>query len=195
MDEAEASFEYAGLRERFVVALVSDASFILVAWGSVVVIVVVSVIAVGVAAAPYCTADCPEPTGVLAVLDRLAGSALIPAFTLPLWFPWLYFVRSTSTQGQTKGKEKRGIKVVRSDGRLPGFGHVVLRETIKLAPFWLGFGLSWVTKEPRLLGLTGVLLLLNFLPIAGDPKRQGWHDKIAGTYVVRALVPAEEAPL
>jgi len=35
---------------------------------------------------------------------------------------------------------------------------------------------------------------LGFLSIAWDPKKQGWHDKLAGTIVVRPVgIKTEEA--
>jgi uncharacterized RDD family membrane protein YckC len=77
----------------------------------------------------------------------------------------LYYVLMTA-RGATIGKKVFGLKVVKADGTPPGFGRALLRQTIGYfvsSFFWLGF--IW---------------------IAFDPQRQGWHDKIAGTYVVRA---------
>ncbi len=102
-----------------------------------------------------------------------------------LWLPLLYFILLTSTRGQTPGKKGTGIKVVRSDGLTPSFGYVVLRETTKLAPVYVLIGFSWLIGDPRLLPLAGVPLLLGFTMVSRDPKRQGWHDKIAGTYIVK----------
>jgi uncharacterized RDD family membrane protein YckC len=34
--------------------------------------------------------------------------------------------------------------------------------------------------------ISGIVLLLGYAWVLIDKKRQGWHDKIAGTYVVRA---------
>ena len=114
------------------------------------------------------------------------GTAL--ASTLPLWFPWLYYISLPLMGHQTVGSEWRGIEVVRSDGRPLDTRQLVLRETIKFAPFSLLLGFFWATGDPRLLGLFGVLLLLGFLMISMDAKRQGWHDKIVRTHVIKARV-------
>jgi uncharacterized RDD family membrane protein YckC len=75
-----------------------------------------------------------------------------------------YFIIPTMIWGRTPGKWVAGIVVVDSDGRTPGPA-VIPREMIgKLVSYLAaGVGLFWLIF---------------------DPKRQGWHDKIAGTYVV-----------
>lgn len=76
-----------------------------------------------------------------------------------------YVVLFIALKGQTLGKMAVGIKVIREDGRLPGLGYAALRET---------FGKL----------ISGVALLLGHFWIAFDPKKQAWHDKMAGTVVV-----------
>jgi uncharacterized RDD family membrane protein YckC len=66
--------------------------------------------------------------------------------------------------GQTLGMRFVGLRVVGSDGRLIGFGTAVLR--------WLGLVLSFVA------------LFIGVIWVAFDQEKQGWHDKIAHTYVV-----------
>ena len=58
-----------------------------------------------------------------------------------------------------------GLKVVRLDGR----------------------PMDWATSAVRALAcfLSLIFLGLGFIWIAFDPEKQGWHDKIAGTVVVR----------
>jgi len=68
--------------------------------------------------------------------------------------------------GQTPGMRLLEIKLVRADGIEP----IGLRR---------GF-LRWVGME-----ISGVVLFLGYLWILIDRRRQGWHDKIAGTYVVK----------
>lgn len=77
-----------------------------------------------------------------------------------------YYVRSWSKTGQTAGKALLGIKVIGTDGK----------------------PLSGVKAFLRYIGyiVSGVVISLGFLWITFDRKRQGWHDKIAGTYVVFA---------
>ena len=79
----------------------------------------------------------------------------------------LYFVLLTGLRGQTLGKMLVGIRVVGRDGQVPGLGYAALREIVgKFVSF--------------------LVFLLGFLWIGWDGRKQGWHDKIAGTHVVRA---------
>ena len=75
-----------------------------------------------------------------------------------------YFIIPTVIWGRTPGKWGAGIVVVDSGGQTPGPA-AIPREMIGKFVSYLaaGIGIFW--------------LML-------DPKRQGWHDKIAGTYVV-----------
>ena len=76
-----------------------------------------------------------------------------------------YFVIFWATSGQTPGKMALGIKVIGIDGSPVTWGKAVLR--------YIGYFIS------------SLVFLLGFIWIAFDAKRQGWHDKIASTYVVR----------
>ena len=70
-----------------------------------------------------------------------------------------------ATKGQSPGKMAVKIKIVRMDGVSLGFGGVLIREII--GKF-----------------VSGLVIFLGYIWILFDDKRQGWHDKIAGTYVV-----------
>jgi uncharacterized RDD family membrane protein YckC len=72
-------------------------------------------------------------------------------------------------EGQTLGKKALGIRVVRKvDGGSLGYGLAIGRALAKFAEgFTFGLGLLWA---------------------AWDPMGQTFHDKIAGTLVVRASV-------
>jgi uncharacterized RDD family membrane protein YckC len=75
-----------------------------------------------------------------------------------------YFIIPTIIWGKTPGKWVAGIVVVDSDGRTPGPAAIPREMIGKLVSFLAaGIGIFWLIF---------------------DPKRQGWHDKIAGTYVV-----------
>ncbi|MFQ6030481.1 MAG: RDD family protein [Dehalococcoidia bacterium] len=78
----------------------------------------------------------------------------------------LYFVLFTGLKGQTLGKMVAGIKVVDAEGEVPGILKAILREVV--GKF-----------------ISTIALLLGFLWVAWDPRKLGWHDHIAGTYVVR----------
>jgi uncharacterized RDD family membrane protein YckC len=69
--------------------------------------------------------------------------------------------------GQTPGMKAMKIKLIGTDGTYPiGYGKGFLR--------WIGMIIS------------GLVILLGYVWILIDKKKQGWHDKIAGTYVVNA---------
>jgi uncharacterized RDD family membrane protein YckC len=82
----------------------------------------------------------------------------------------LYWVLMTGLKGQTVGKMAMGIMVVRANGNLPGIGYAALREMV--GKF-----------------VSGTFLLVGFIWTGFDPQKQGWHDKIASTYVVRVTRP------
>jgi len=75
-----------------------------------------------------------------------------------------YFICFWGWRGQTPGKMVMRLTIVRFDGTRMGWGGVVMR--------FLGFIIS------MLLFLTG------FFWVAVDMRRQGFHDKIADTFVV-----------
>ena len=85
-----------------------------------------------------------------------------------------YFVVPTGIWGRTIGKWVAGIVVVDQDGRIPGVAVAIPREIVgKVVSYAaLGFGFAWILF---------------------DAKRRGWHDSIAGTYVVHD--PGAGAPI
>ena len=77
-----------------------------------------------------------------------------------------YYVVFTGSCGQTLGKMALRIKVIRKDGGDIGYGRAALRETVgKFA--------------------SGIILGIGYLMIAFDERKQGLHDKIAGSYVIK----------
>ncbi len=76
-----------------------------------------------------------------------------------------YFILTTGIWGRTLGKWAAGIVVVDSEGQVPGIAIAIPREVAGKAVAVVAFalGIAWIVV---------------------DPKRQGWHDKIAGTFVV-----------
>ncbi len=84
-----------------------------------------------------------------------------------IFFGLLYHWLFIGLRGQTIGKMAVGIKVINDSGSPPGLGPAALREIIgKL--------------------LSTIFFFLGFLWMIGDKKKEGWHDKIAGTNVVKA---------
>jgi uncharacterized RDD family membrane protein YckC len=80
-----------------------------------------------------------------------------------------YYVVFWTWRGQTPGKMAAGVKVIRTDGSNITLGYALLR--------YLGYIVS------------GIMLGIGFLWIAFDPRKQGIHDKIADTYVVKVPQP------
>lgn len=68
--------------------------------------------------------------------------------------------------GQTVGKRALNIRIVRLNGHPITLWSMILRNVIG---YWL----------------SGTFMSLGFLWILFDERNQGWHDKLAGTIVVR----------
>jgi uncharacterized RDD family membrane protein YckC len=121
--------------------------------------------------------DWATPNNPLPVDRLLIVSMLAVSF--------LYYVAAWARSGQTVGKAFLGLRVVGSNGQPLAWGKALLR--------YVGYLVS------------ALVLSLGFLWIAFDPKRQGWHDKFAGSYVVKSdakfsdanavrLVPSDPKP-
>ncbi|MHB8488495.1 MAG: RDD family protein [Candidatus Dormibacteria bacterium] len=79
-----------------------------------------------------------------------------------------YFVILWSRFGGTLGQRMLGLHVVdAATGRNIGIGRAVGR--------FVGYVIS------------GIALYIGFIWVAFDPQKQGWHDKIASTFVVRKV--------
>ena len=96
------------------------------------------------------------------------GAAVIDAIfsVLFLGIGWVINVYLTGQNGYSLGKKLMGLKVIKEDGRYPiGLVDALIREVI--GKF-----------------VSAILLLTGFLIIGFDERKQGFHDKIAGTLVV-----------
>ena len=117
-----------------------------------------------------------------AIIDYLVISVISSLFSLILQvgafpfqvgaflsFPvfWLYHWLFIGLKGQTLGKMAVGIKVVDAAGSVPGLSRAALREI------------------PGKI-LSTIAIFLGFLWVIWDERKQGWHDKIANTHVVRS---------
>ncbi len=76
-----------------------------------------------------------------------------------------YYLYFWTNSGQTPGKKLLGLRVVSKDESPITTGQALLRL--------IGYSIS------------GLFLSLGFLWAIWDGEKQGWHDKIAGTYVVK----------
>ena len=104
---------------------------------------------------------------VVYLVAPIAGGAVFSrtAAIIDVFVFFGYFVLLTGIFGRTLGKWVAGIRVVDSDGNTPGVALAIPREMAGrfVAVVAAGVGLIWIVF---------------------DSKHQGWHDKIAGTYVV-----------
>ena len=105
----------------------------------------------------------PAPAGVpqdfTAAYSRSSGfNTLVDlVYFVGLWVYW---------GGQTLGMKALGIKVVKTDGSALTISTGIIR--------FIGLVISIIC------------LLIGVIWVAFDANKQGWHDKMAGTYVVKA---------
>jgi len=79
---------------------------------------------------------------------------------------WLYFALQESGKIQaTIGKKAVGLKVINEQGHQISFGQATGRYFGKI--------------------ISGIILLIGYLMVLWDPKKQALHDKMANTYVVK----------
>jgi uncharacterized RDD family membrane protein YckC len=108
-------------------------------------------------------------SGSNAWLKEINDPALTFSFTLWLWlFSTLiniaYFTYFHGSTGRTPGKMLLGLQVVSIEGGRISFGTAFLRS--------VGYLVS------------SLVFFLGYIWIAFDKRKQGWHDKIAGTVVI-----------
>jgi uncharacterized RDD family membrane protein YckC len=104
------------------------------------------------------------------VPEKLAGvtiSFICVYILMDVFISMLYFTYFHGATGQTLGKMLFGLRVVQTTGEKMTFGIGFLR--------WVGYIIS------------GLIFNLGFIWAAFDRRKQGWHDKIAGTFVVRTI--------
>jgi uncharacterized RDD family membrane protein YckC len=91
---------------------------------------------------------------VVAILFSIVGIIFLVSISYNIGF-WLL-------SGQSPGKRVLGVRVLRADGTRLKFGNAVRRQ--------IGY---WISA----------IFYLGYLWILVDNRRQGWHDKLAGTIV------------
>ena len=77
-----------------------------------------------------------------------------------------YYVFFTGYSGQTPGKMAVRVKVIRTDGEEISYGRAFFREVLGKI-------------------VSAVILGIGYLMVAFDTQKQGLHDKIANTYVIK----------
>jgi uncharacterized RDD family membrane protein YckC len=97
--------------------------------------------------------------------QALSMIGLLTGFVV-LSFDYLYRVLFIGYCGQTPGKMTTRIKVIRCNGDEIGFGAAIFREIIG-----------------KFISL--LLFMTGYIMVGFDEQRQGLHDKIADTYVIK----------
>jgi uncharacterized RDD family membrane protein YckC len=95
-------------------------------------------------------------------------SLVLPAMVFYIFISIAYFTYFHGIKGSTPGKMLLGLKVLSTDGTSIGFGVAFLRS--------VGY-------------LVSSILYIGFIWAAFTRRKQGWHDKIAGTVVI--ILPRE----
>jgi uncharacterized RDD family membrane protein YckC len=96
--------------------------------------------------------------------ESLAMFAVLCLFGFTLGM--VYYVFFTAHGGQTPGKMAVRIKVIRTDGTEIGLGKAFYREVV--CKF-----------------ISAIIFYIGYLMVAFDEKKQGLHDRMAETYVVK----------
>lgn len=114
----------------------------------------------------------PPPADLAALQTALLARIQSPAFLVAFILSALYSVLLVWRFGATVGKMALRLRVVDAKTLGPvSLWQAILREFIvKDVLYRLFFFFSW----------------LGYLWIGWDPRKQGWHDKIARTVVIRA---------
>lgn len=105
--------------------------------------------------------------GIGAATGSRAGVSFGALVAFCLFVGYIVWALSLFARGTTPGKRVLGMKVVRESGAPAGFGAMLIRE--------------WIGKL-----ISAMVFGVGFLWILLDKDRQGWHDKLLTTYVVRS---------
>ena len=99
---------------------------------------------------------------ITGVLSRFGGPGLGLSFVISLAYTWYFLTRQN---GQTPGKSLMNIRVVKKDGTPIDDATAIVR--------YIGYYVSCI-------------IVIGILWAFWDDKKQGWHDKVANTLVVKA---------
>ncbi len=110
---------------------------------------------------------------VSSILGSMVGGNSVATINLVLGLVYFLYFWSAAGNGQTLGMRVLNLQVVRTDGAPLPLQTAVIR--------YLGLILSFL------------VILIGVIWVAFDADKQGWHDKIAGTYVVKGARKATPA--
>ncbi len=97
--------------------------------------------------------------GLLTGVGREVGSVL--SLLVGLAYHWYFWTRR---DGRTLGKQVMNLKVIKTDGTPISDSDAIIR--------YFGYLINWAA------------LMLGWIWVLIDSENQGWHDKLAKTYVV-----------
>ena len=104
------------------------------------------------------------------------GDGSILRILMPNMIWWVYTAGLASSSLQaTLGKKILGLKVVDLNGNRISLGKATGRFLASI--------------------LSGLILGIGYLMVAFNPKKQGLHDQIAGTYVIKNAPSGQEPPV
>lgn len=94
--------------------------------------------------------------------EEMSGLVMLFGYVLS----FAYYIVFTGHCGQTPGKMALRIKVIHTDGSEIGYGKAAFREVV--AKF-----------------ISGIILCIGYLMVAFDDQKQGLHDRMSDTYVIK----------
>ncbi len=97
--------------------------------------------------------------------DSGSENVFMPIYLLLFILASSYFVVFNGYTGRTIGKKLMGIRIISDEGGSIGFWRSFVR--------WIGYYVS------------AIFLFVGFLWSFFDQNAQSWHDKLAGTFVVK----------
>jgi uncharacterized RDD family membrane protein YckC len=103
---------------------------------------------------------------VSSILGSAPTSNQYQGLSILLQAAYFTYFWSAAGKGQTLGSRALNIRVVKTDGSYLDYAGAFLR--------YIGFVISCA------------MFFIGVIWAAFDAQKQGWHDKIAGTYVVKA---------
>jgi uncharacterized RDD family membrane protein YckC len=151
-----ALYKFAGFWRRLVAYIIDNVIINIIFFILLMIIMVAFIVGAISADSRTWMADLMDPTKI--------SSAVLAVLALYMVLSIAYFTYFHGIGGRTPGKMLLGLQVLFTDGTAINFGTAFLRS--------VGYLVS------------GIIFNIGFIWAAFDRRKQGWHDKIAGTVVI-----------